>query len=104
MVVVPGKEQSATAVVNYQNLSSSEASVKTDSGISVYPIPVENQLMVSGVKDGSLSIYSAGGQVVYQSCVDRSPWYISFGEYASGLYFLKHVSENDLFTCKVIKK
>ena len=104
MVVSPGKENSSVAEVEYQNLSSSQSTVRANGSISVYPVPVEEQLTVSGIEDGSLSIYDAGGQVVYQSKVDSSPWNISFGEYASGLYFLKHVSDNDLFVCKVIKK
>ena len=104
MVVSPGKENSSVAEVEYQNLSSSHSTVRANGSISVYPVPVEEQLTVSGIEDGSLSIYDAGGQVVYQSKVDNSPWNISFGEYASGLYFLKHVSDNDLFVCKVIKK
>lgn len=71
-----------------------------------YPNPVTNNLTISSKmsKIETLNVYNVSGQLLYSIKPRMNEYVLSFEDYASGIYFIKVISESKSNMIKIVKK
>jgi hypothetical protein len=77
---------------------------KTNPEISVYPIPVQDQLYISGITDIDITIRDATGRImIQQTKIDNTP--VETGFLAPGIYFYEVYKGNEMISLgKLLKQ
>lgn len=73
--------------------------------LTVFPNPVNNQLVVGGLKRGGIiRLFGIDGKLMNEMTVTAQTMMIEMGGYPSGIYWLQYASDNNLQTLKILKQ
>jgi hypothetical protein len=77
----------------------------SESGLSIYPNPVNGLLTIESAQSGhhSIKITSMNGQLKYSTIMEGSSFQIDLSSFQKGVYFLTIRSNNFITTRKIIK-
>lgn len=93
-------EHAENISVNYVGVS------KIESNISIYPNPNIGIFYVNlgnlNISKTKISVFSVNGKTIYNSKCTSNIHKIDLKDIAKGIYFIKIISENDMFTDKLI--
>jgi len=69
----------------------------------LFPNPVKNSLSINIPKNGRMSVYDSSGKEIFSSTVNNGVTVLNTGNYCSGIYFLKYITENGSACLKFLK-
>lgn len=80
--------------------SKSQKSLSSNTPV-LYPNPVKDMIYVQGITEGTITIFNAQGQTVYEGTIKSN---INVGFLPTGLYTYQLQSQNQIFTGKIVKE
>lgn len=75
-----------------------------DMSLSIYPNPVDDELVIDGLEPSTLELYDATGQLLLSKKTTASQARIWVKAYASGVYYLQVKTTKNTVAYKVLKK
>lgn len=76
--------------------------VDKEGGLSVYPNPCNDRLMVASAPEGTAQLFDVTGREVFNTPHIKAPAVISTGGLSPGIYFLKVTGERSSATSKIV--
>jgi hypothetical protein len=92
--------------INDPTLSNFEIEKATDNLIRIYPNPVKEQLRIERNVSNSplnMTIYNSAGQVMEDSIFESEQLQIDCSNYPAGIYYVRVVSKNKIYSKKFVK-
>lgn len=92
---------------NKSLINSIDSEPTIDQNIQVYPLPTNNWIIISLNEAqiiNSISIYNIGGNLVYSSeDMNTSEVKVSLDNLSNGIYFIRALTEDEIYSTKIIK-
>jgi hypothetical protein len=90
--------------ISVTTLSETAISIpENENEILLFPNPVKNSLSINIPKNGRMSVYDSSGKEIFSSTVNNGVTVLNTGNYCSGIYFLKYITENGSACLKFLK-
>ena len=82
--------------------------IEKNNNFNIYPNPVDSDFTVTlkktSTRNSELEIYNILGEKVYKSRIQNQKSEINISDLPGGIYFVKLISEKQIFTKKIIKE
>lgn len=95
--------QSEMIVVTQQGRPTGIDEIVDDNQLIIYPNPADQEVFINTNKNGKLSVYNQSGQKVIDFNLETGKNKLNIGNFSSGIYLFRIVTDNKIIIKKVVK-